>query len=35
MMELDLEYIHTWSLWADLHILWRTCVAVLSRKGAY
>jgi len=35
MMELDMEYIRTWSLTADVRILWRTCATVLSRKGAY
>ena len=35
MMELDMEYIGTWSLRADLQILRRTLAVVLSRKGAY
>jgi exopolysaccharide biosynthesis polyprenyl glycosylphosphotransferase len=35
MMELDMEYIRSWSLLADARILWRTCATVLSRKGAY
>jgi lipopolysaccharide/colanic/teichoic acid biosynthesis glycosyltransferase len=35
MMELDMEYMATWSLRADLRILWRTCAVVMSRKGAY
>jgi lipopolysaccharide/colanic/teichoic acid biosynthesis glycosyltransferase len=35
MMELDMEYIRTWSLRADLKILWRTFAVVLSRRGAY
>ena len=35
MMELDMEYIRTWSLGADLRLLWRTASVVLSRKGAY
>ena len=30
-----MEYIRTWSLRADMRILWRTCAVVLSRKGAY
>jgi lipopolysaccharide/colanic/teichoic acid biosynthesis glycosyltransferase len=34
MMELDMEYIATWSLRADLQILRRTIAVVLSRKGA-
>jgi lipopolysaccharide/colanic/teichoic acid biosynthesis glycosyltransferase len=35
MMELDMEYIRTWSWRADMRILWRTLAVVLSRKGAY
>ena len=35
MMELDMQYISTWSLRADLQILRRTLAVVLSRKGAY
>jgi lipopolysaccharide/colanic/teichoic acid biosynthesis glycosyltransferase len=35
MMELDMEYIRTWSLGADARILWRTLAVVLNRKGAY
>ena len=31
----NIEYIRTWSLTADVRILWRTCATVLSRKGAY
>jgi len=34
MMELDLEYIRTWSLRTDLSILRRTIAVVFSRKGA-
>ncbi len=33
-MELDLEYIDTWSPWLDLKILLRTIPAVLSGRGA-
>jgi lipopolysaccharide/colanic/teichoic acid biosynthesis glycosyltransferase len=35
MMRLDLEYIRTWSLGLDLHILWRTGGVMLRGKGAY
>lgn len=35
MMELDMEYIRTWSLRSDVRILWRTLGVVLNRKGAY
>lgn len=34
MIEYDLEYIHTWSLWSDLAIIARTPKAVISGKGA-
>jgi exopolysaccharide biosynthesis polyprenyl glycosylphosphotransferase len=34
-MELDLEYIDRWSLWADLEICLRTVPAVLSTRGAH
>jgi exopolysaccharide biosynthesis polyprenyl glycosylphosphotransferase len=33
-MELDLEYVDTWSLWLDLKILFRTVPAVLKGAGA-
>jgi exopolysaccharide biosynthesis polyprenyl glycosylphosphotransferase len=33
-MELDLQYIDTWSLWLDLQILLRTIPAVLRGSGA-
>jgi lipopolysaccharide/colanic/teichoic acid biosynthesis glycosyltransferase len=35
MLDLDFEYIRTWSLRADLSILWRTVTVVLRGKGAY
>jgi len=34
MMELDLEYMHTWSIRADVRILARTAVVVARGKGA-
>jgi len=34
MMQLDLEYIDTWSLWRDLRLLVRTIIAVASCRGA-
>jgi lipopolysaccharide/colanic/teichoic acid biosynthesis glycosyltransferase len=33
-MELDMEYIDTWSLWLDIQILVRTVPAVLKGSGA-
>jgi exopolysaccharide biosynthesis polyprenyl glycosylphosphotransferase len=33
-MELDLQYIHKWSLWLDLQILAKTIPAVLKGSGA-
>jgi lipopolysaccharide/colanic/teichoic acid biosynthesis glycosyltransferase len=35
MVELDLQYIQSWSIWQDLRILLKTPVAVLRGKGAY
>jgi lipopolysaccharide/colanic/teichoic acid biosynthesis glycosyltransferase len=35
MMQLDLEYIRTWSLGLDLRILVRTAAVVVCGKGAY
>lgn len=34
-MELDLEYIDTWSLWGDIAICLKTIPAVLSARGAH
>lgn len=34
-MSYDLEYVHRWSFWLDLEILWRTVFVVLTGKGAY
>lgn len=35
MLELDLAYIETWSVWNDLVLLARTVPAVLSGRGAF
>ncbi|ATB42734.1 hypothetical protein CYFUS_008213 [Cystobacter fuscus] len=35
VVRLDCEYIHRWSLWLDIEILFRTLPAVLRRTGAY
>ncbi|MHB1557178.1 MAG: sugar transferase [Isosphaeraceae bacterium] len=35
MIELDLEYVETWSLVRDLQIICKTFLVVLFRKGAY
>lgn len=35
MVRMDLEYIHTWSLWLDVKILLKTPAAVVNGKGAY
>ena len=34
-VEDDLYYIHNYSIWLDLRILWRTIGAVITREGAY
>jgi exopolysaccharide biosynthesis polyprenyl glycosylphosphotransferase len=35
MVRLDLQYMETWSLGSDLHIMWRTAGAVVRSRGAY
>ncbi len=35
MVELDLEYIDSWSVWLDLKIIMKTFVVVFSRQGAW
>lgn len=35
MLELDDEYVRTWSLASDARIVWRTVAAVFGSKGAY
>ncbi len=34
-VSLDVEYIATWSVWLDLHILLQTVMVVVGRRGAY
>ncbi len=34
MIDLDLNYIEHWSVWLDLVILFRTCIVVLTGRGA-
>ncbi len=34
-IRLDMYYIRNWSIWLDLHILYRTIPAVIQREGAY
>jgi lipopolysaccharide/colanic/teichoic acid biosynthesis glycosyltransferase len=34
MVRMDIAYARTWSLWADIKILWRTPRAVVSGNGA-
>ena len=34
MVRMDLEYIHNWSLWLDLKLLFKTPAAVVNGKGA-
>ena len=35
MVRLDLQYMETWSLKSDLHIMWQTASAVVRSRGAY
>lgn len=32
---MDMWYVHNWSVWLDLVLLWRTVAAVLQSRGAY
>jgi lipopolysaccharide/colanic/teichoic acid biosynthesis glycosyltransferase len=34
-VELDVYYIHNWSLWLDIYILACTAKVVVLREGAY
>ncbi len=34
VVELDTEYIRTWTIWLDIKILWETVISVLKREGA-
>ena len=34
-IKMDLWYIHNWSVWLDIMILFKTIEIVLKRKGAY
>ena len=34
-VHMDSWYVHNWSLWLDIVMLWRTVSVVLRRKGAY
>ncbi len=34
-VQLDMEYIRTWTIWSDIYILWLTIPAVLKKDGAY
>ena len=34
-VELDSWYVHNWSVWLDIMILWNTLKAVFAKKGAY
>ena len=32
---MDMWYVHNWSVWLDLVLLWRTVTAVIQSRGAY
>lgn len=32
---MDMWYVHNWSVWLDLVLLWRTVAAVIQSRGAY
>lgn len=34
-VRMDSWYVHNWSIWLDIVLLWRTVSVVLRRKGAY
>jgi undecaprenyl-phosphate galactose phosphotransferase len=34
-VELDMEYIDTWTIWSDVKIILRTLPAVAKGEGAY
>ena len=34
-VQMDSWYVHNWSVWLDLVLLWRTIAVVASHKGAY
>lgn len=34
-VRMDSWYVHNWSIWLDIVLLWRTVSVVLGRKGAY
>lgn len=34
-VQMDSWYVHNWSVWLDMVLLWRTVAVVLSHKGAY
>jgi undecaprenyl-phosphate galactose phosphotransferase len=34
-VRMDSWYVHNWSVWIDMMLLWRTIKAVMEQKGAY
>ena len=34
-VRMDSWYVHNWSVWLDIVLIWRTFGAVLKQKGAY